>query len=152
MSCSYCLGVGRNEVERLGQVKVNHVVERLFNFELTSHLAMDYGTGKDIELIACSSEAEEAVKVVEILKSCTTEAHCGAKAEFSRISGWAASAKPTQTAVDVDKDTIRSLEGKSVTFVGSDSLAARVDALLRIGANYCDYDEIISRWCCVQLR
>ncbi len=138
------LGVGRNEVERLGQVKVNHVVERLFNFELTSHLAMNYGTGEDIELIACSSEAEEAVKVVEILKSCTTEAHRGAKAEFSCIGGWAASAKPTQTAVDVDKDTIRSLEGKSVTFVGSDSLAARVDALLRIGANYCDYDEIIS--------
>ncbi|MFV9893733.1 MAG: PD-(D/E)XK nuclease family protein [Anaplasma ovis] len=140
------LGVDRNEVKNLGRTKANYVVERLFNFELASYMAVNNGTEstEGIELVVCSSEAEEAVKVVEILKLCGAEINCGVQANSSYMGERAASVKPTQTVISVDKDAIRSLDGKHITFIGSDSLAARVDALSRVGMNYCDYDEIIS--------
>ncbi|MCU7611431.1 PD-(D/E)XK nuclease family protein [Anaplasma capra] len=145
------LGIDRNDIQRLGRVRTNHVVESLFNFGIVEHSLQDYGAKntENIKLVTCSSEAEEATKVAEILKLCKTaesgEAPAGVAAVCGRVLGERHTSTPG--GANCDMDVARSLEGRCIAFIGSNSLTHRIDALSYIEqaeAATLDYDRVIA--------
>ncbi|WP_433846668.1 hypothetical protein AB9K21_01785 [Anaplasma phagocytophilum] len=158
------LGVRREEVSILGQRDKNHLVDLAFNFEIPSLSDERYcriKEQKNIELVICGSENEEARKVIEI-----AQRHCCASGNDRDVfygteknANNAPSTNNTASSSVLNDNTAlsqyapeiagytRSIQGACTVFLGSNSLSSRIYSTLSLRGTEevrCDDEHVIS--------